>query len=184
MRTFRTLLRSVTVFAPVTNIVALISLSVCSANSSSSGLPLGGVLEHGAGHAAASAPRARHLATSRPFLRPPEATTGTLTAFFTSIKAAAVGIPQSQNSKPRSVLLCIFLSLARCASTAAQLVPPAPETLIAFTPAYSSLMATSLLMPAPTSLTITGTRELATQRFLIAARTPLNDGSPSGWTTS
>ncbi len=106
---------------------------------------------------ARSAPSAKAFATSIADRIPPEAMTVRWTDWTTSMRLAAVGIPQSQKFSPslwRDSSLSLF---ARWYSTAAQLVPPAPATSIPATPAASSISASSAAMPAPVSLTITGT---------------------------
>src|SRR5919199_5163292 len=129
---------------PTRNIVLLSSASITSANLNRLFLDSLASLRNGYAIAHISAPNAMHFANSIPLRRPPEATTGIFTAFLTSMRLAAVGIPQSQNNSPKCILSSSFTVSARNFSTPAQLVPPEPATLIAEIPAISKLTATSL----------------------------------------
>ncbi len=63
--------------------------------------------------AAILAPRARHLATSRPVRTPPEAIRGSSVADLASRMLAAVGMPQSQKVRPNLALSASPASRAR-----------------------------------------------------------------------
>src|SRR5215207_4043494 len=125
------------------------------------------------------APNAMHFAISRPFLIPPDAINGKSTAFLTSIRLKAVGIPQSQNNSPRFSLASFFTFVALIFSIPAQLVPPDPAILIQSICAFSNFKATSRDMPEPTSFTIIGMLILSLI-LVILSQTPLYFGSPSG----
>ena len=128
-----------------------------------------------------SAPRRIALAASMPVLSPPDAmTTAEGQAARTSRIAVAVGIPQSRNAEAMA-----FSSQcsARSASTAAQLVPPAPATSSTVTPQARSRRASVADSPQPTSLTTTGTARARAMRSMDE-RTPVQSRSPPACTAS
>ncbi len=128
-----------------------------------------------------SAPRARARARrSRPLRMPPDAITAS-PARAHSATDTAVGTPQSHSSAPSAA--ASLPSLARTASTATQLVPPAPDTSTVCTPAPASARAASADSPQPVSLTMIGTGDAATSRA-IPASTPRKSRSPWSWTSS
>lgn len=169
---------------PVRNIASLSSAATAPTRDlRASRPPLTRDLRAGSASAAASAPIAMDLATSRPLLIPPDAIMTPLVAERASIIEAAVGIPQSLKASPNLALLSSPDLEALIDSILAQLVPPTPATLNPLTPIESSSATTSIESPEPTSLTMTGTPTFSTTSAILS-RSPLYFGSPSGWIAS
>jgi len=98
------LARSLGLLQPERKIAVLSSSITVFKNSLTAPGPLTASFSTGKAMAAISAPRARHLATSKPVLTPPEAITSRPVEQATSRMLAAVGIPQSQKTSPSLAL--------------------------------------------------------------------------------
>ena len=116
-----------------------------------------------------------------PLRTPPLAKTGVPgAASLASRRASTVEMPQPANAPATRARTG---SSMRWRSTSLQLVPPAPATSIAQTPASTSRRATFAPMPLPTSLTITGTPTRA-HTCSMRLSSPLKLVLPSGCTAS
>ena len=98
------LLNSAIFLDPTRNIVLFNSVSVLLVNPHKLSKDFEAYLRNGKAIPHMFAPNVMHFAISRPFRIPPEAISGSLTEFLTSIKLNAVGIPQSQNNSPKFIL--------------------------------------------------------------------------------